>query len=89
MNTIKLMIALAANKGWDLHLYDVKHALLHGKLDQLIFLSLPLVNESKFMPEKVVTLNTIIYGLKQSPRAWFSKFYQTMIKFRYKQESRR
>ena len=89
MNTIKIMIALAANKGWDLHLDDVNHALLHGKLDQLIFLSLPLGYESKFTPEKVVTLHKIIYGLNQSPRAWFSKFCQTMIKFRHKQESRR
>ena len=46
-NTVRMLIALAAKCEWNILLFDVKNAFLHGEL------------------------KTALYGLKQSPRAWF------------------
>ena len=50
-------------------------------------MDLPPRYESNYMINIICKLNKTIYGLKQSPQAWFSKLYQTMIKFGYKKSN--
>ena len=74
LNTIRVLFSLAANKDWPLHQFDVKNAFLHGDLEEEVFMEIPPGFETKANVNKVCRLRKSLYGLKQSPRAWFDRF---------------
>ena len=41
MNSIRILISLAANQDWPLHQLDVKNAFLHGDLEEEVYMELP------------------------------------------------
>ncbi|CAL2276266.1 unnamed protein product [Prunus armeniaca] len=73
MDTIRMIIALAAQRGWTVYQLDVKSAFLHGELNEDVFVEQPRGYEKKDSPNKVYKLKKALYGLKQAPRAWFSR----------------
>ena len=73
MNTVRVLIALAANFDWDLLQYDVKNAFLNGDLEEEVYMKLP-PGYYKSEDSVICKLKKSIYGLKQSPKAWFDKF---------------
>uniref|UniRef100_A0A2N9IA04 Integrase catalytic domain-containing protein n=1 Tax=Fagus sylvatica TaxID=28930 RepID=A0A2N9IA04_FAGSY len=77
LNSIRIIISLAANLDWPLHQLDVKNAFLHGDLTETVYMTQPPGFESK--GECVYHLKKYIYGLKQSPRAWFDKFSKAVV----------
>ena len=85
MNSIRILISCAANLGWNLHQLDVKNAFLHGNLEEEVYMDVPPGFSSHITEGKVCKLKKTLYGLKQSPRAWFGRFHSAMIKFGFKQ----
>jgi len=83
MNTVRILLSLAAVFNWNLQQFDVKNAFLHGDLDEEIYMEVPPAFESK--KGMVCRLKKALYGLKQSPRAWFGRFTKVMIKLGYRQ----
>ena len=83
MNTIRILLSLAANYGWSLQQFDVKNAFLLGNLEEEIYMEVP--PGFIFEKGKVCKLRKALYGLKHSPRAWFSMFAIVMKAMRYKQ----
>ena len=79
MNTVRLLLSLAANYGWDLQQFDVKNAFLHGELDEEIYMEVPPGFEKKLAARTVCKLKKALYGLKQSPRARFGRFARVML----------
>ncbi|KAJ0434593.1 putative RNA-directed DNA polymerase [Helianthus annuus] len=73
LTTIRVVLAVAASKGWSLKQMDVCNAFLYGDLDHTIHMEQPKGFESKEHPNYVCKLRKAIYGLKQSPRAWYGK----------------
>ncbi|KAD3068312.1 hypothetical protein E3N88_36192 [Mikania micrantha] len=71
--TIRVVIATAAHRGWELHQLDVKTAFLNGDLTEEIYVQQPEGFVIKGSEEKVYRLRKALYGLKQAPRAWYSK----------------
>jgi len=69
MNTIRVLLSLAANFGWLLKQFDVKNAFLHGDLEEEVYMQLPLGFNCPQSSGKVCRLRKALYGLKQSPRA--------------------
>ena len=72
-DTIRLLIALAAQKGWKIYQLDVKSAFLNGYLKEQIFIEQPKGYVIIGNEDKVYLLRKALYGLKQAPRAWYSR----------------
>ncbi|KAI3721795.1 hypothetical protein L2E82_32813 [Cichorium intybus] len=71
--TVRIILAVAAQEQWKLHQFDVKSAFLNGELKEEVYVSQPPGFESNTEPHKVFRLRKALYGLKQAPRAWYSK----------------
>jgi hypothetical protein len=71
-DTIRVVLACAASKGWFVYQLDVKSAFLHGDLAEDIYVEQPLGYQSN-NGNKVYKLKKALYGLRQAPRAWYSK----------------
>lgn len=72
MNSIYLVLSLAASFKWEVHYMDVKSSFLHGDLHEENYMEQPpgfIQNDSSI----VCRLRNSLYGLKQSPRAWYAK----------------
>jgi hypothetical protein len=78
LNTVRILLSIATNLDWPLHEFDVKNAFLNGDLEE-VYMDSPPGFEDEF-GSKVCKLKKSLYGLKQSPRAWFEKFTQSMKK---------
>ena len=87
INTVRVLMSLAANLDWPLQQFDVKNAFLHGELSEEVYMDLPPGYEASTRGRFVCKLNKSLYGLKQSPRAWFGRFSQAMRRFGYKQSN--
>ena len=73
MNSICLVLSLAALDNWEVHQMDVKSAFLHGDLHEEIYMEQPpgYVQDNSSL---VCLLKKSLYGLKQAPRAWYAKW---------------
>ncbi|KAD7478926.1 hypothetical protein E3N88_02062 [Mikania micrantha] len=78
METVRLILALAANEGWKVHHLDVKSAFLHGNLKEEVYVQQPQGFEKKGSENMVYRLDKALYGLRQAPRAWNHKLDQTL-----------
>ncbi|RVW37423.1 Retrovirus-related Pol polyprotein from transposon RE1 [Vitis vinifera] len=88
INTVRVLLSLAANLDWPLQQFDVKNAFLHGELSEEVYMDLPPgCMVSKKQCQKVCKLKKSLYGLKQSPRAWFGRFTKSMRAFGYRQSN--
>ena len=55
-DTIRMILALAACKGWSVYQLDVKSAFLHGELNETVFIEQPQGYEVKGEEDKVYRL---------------------------------
>ncbi|KAL5777869.1 hypothetical protein ACOSP7_010795 [Xanthoceras sorbifolium] len=80
METIRLVVACAAQRGWDIYQLDVKSAFLYGELNEEVFVQQPCGYIQKGHEHKVYKLKKTLYGLKQASRAWYSRIEAYFIK---------
>ncbi|KAB2605263.1 hypothetical protein D8674_004980 [Pyrus ussuriensis x Pyrus communis] len=73
LDTIRVVISMAAQKGWEIYQLDVKSAFLHGEINEEVFVAQPPGYEKTGQEHKVYKLKKALYGLKQAPRAWYSR----------------
>ena len=79
MNTVRVLLSLAANLGRKLQQFDVKNAFLHGDLEKEIYMEVPLGFGPKMRENVVRRLKKALYGLKQPSRAWFGRFTKVKV----------
>lgn len=80
LETVRLLLALAAKKGWEVHHMDVKSAFLNDDLEETVYVTQPegfIVEGKSHMVYKLIKA---LYGLKQAPRAWYSKLRKCLEK---------
>ena len=65
MDSIRLALAIAASKQWEVHHMDVKCDFINGYLIEEIYMQQPKVFVSN--PYFVCRLKKSLYGLKQAP----------------------
>ena len=80
LDTIRLVIALAAQNAWPIFQLDVKSAFLHGDLVEEVFIDQPPGYVKTGCEHKVYKLKKALYGLKQAPRAWYSHIHAYFLK---------
>ena len=73
LETVRLLLPLAVNEGWEVHHLDVKTAFLNGEIKEEVYVRQPegFVQASK--ENLVYRLVKALYGLRQAPRAWYAK----------------
>jgi histone deacetylase 1/2 len=76
--TVRLVLSLAVSRGWNLRQVDVSNAFLHGFLAEDVYMQQPPGFEDVQYPSHVCKLQRSIYGLKQSPRAWYARLSQLL-----------
>lgn len=78
IETVRVLLALAAKGGWEVHHMDVKSAFLNGDLTESVYVKQPpsfVVGKG----DKVLKLRKALYGLRQAPIAWNAKLNQELI----------
>jgi histone deacetylase 1/2 len=76
--TVRLVLSLAISRDWCLRQVDVSNAFLHGFLTEDVYMQQPPGFEDDRHPSYVCKLQRSIYGLKQSPRAWYARLSQLL-----------
>ncbi|KAJ9554165.1 hypothetical protein OSB04_018210 [Centaurea solstitialis] len=84
LDTIRLILAVAAQKRWEVLQLDVKSAFLQGNLEEKVYVQQPLGFEKRGEEEKVYLLHKALYGLKQAPRAWYSRIEAYFVREGFK-----
>lgn len=77
-DSIRTLIAIAAEENLILGQFDVKTAFLYGDIDAEIYMIQPQGFDDG--SGRVCRLKKSLYGLKQSPRCWNNKFHSFMEK---------
>ncbi|GAB2289900.1 hypothetical protein Dimus_038074 [Dionaea muscipula] len=70
IETVRLLIALAAQFKWKLYQMDFKSAFLNGVLEEDVYVQQPQGYVKQGSENKVLKLHKALYGLKQAPRTW-------------------
>ncbi|WVZ81795.1 hypothetical protein U9M48_029136, partial [Paspalum notatum var. saurae] len=73
LESVRLLLALAASEGWPVHHMDVKSAFLNGELREEVYVTQPPGFIIAGKEQKVLRLIKALYGLRQAPRAWYAK----------------
>lgn len=87
METIRILLALGAHKGWPIYQLDVKSAFLNGDLQEEVYVSQPQGFVVQGEEMKVYKLSKALYGLRQAPRAWYNKVHKCFIDLGFERSS--
>ena len=80
LDIVQFILAMAANRGWEVHHLDVKSAFLHGELQEEVYVQQPEGYAVKGKEHCVLRLSKALYGLKQAPRAWNMRLDRSLKK---------
>ena len=84
-SSIRTVLAYAVEKRMKIHQMDVVTAFLNGDLTEDIYMQQPPGYVNKGNERLVCQLRKSLYGLKQSPRCWNSKFTQHAKRLGFKE----
>jgi hypothetical protein len=74
IESVRVILCLAAHFNWTVHHMDMKSAFLNGDLAEEVYVSQPPGFIKHGEESKVLKLHNVVYGLRQTPRAWNSKW---------------
>lgn len=68
-----MLLALASKSNWEVQNLDVKTAFLNGEITEEVYVAQPEGFVVKGRENLVYKLYKALYGLRQAPRAWYTK----------------
>jgi hypothetical protein len=77
-DSLRTLLAISASRKWRPRQLDVKTAFLYGHLKEEIYMRLPLGSR---IGGKVCKHKRCLYGLKQSPREWYSRLTNYLLPY--------
>ena len=81
MASVRLLLSMAAMSSWPLYQLDIKNVFLHSDLAEEVYMEQPPGFVAQGESGLVCRLRRSLYGLKQSPRAWFGHFSSVVQEF--------
>lgn len=78
LESVRLILAVAAHQVWQVHHMDVKSAFRNGELQEEVYVQQP-PGFTVGKEGQVLKLNKALYGLRQAPRAWYSKLDACLV----------
>jgi hypothetical protein len=79
LDSVRVLLAVAAQRGWEVHHLDVKSVFLNGDLIEKVYVSHPPGFVIADKEGEVLRLRKALYGLHQAPRAWNAKLDNTLL----------
>ncbi|GKB57322.1 retrotransposon protein, putative, unclassified [Tanacetum coccineum] len=79
LEAVRIFVAYAAHKSFQIYQMDVKTAFLNGLLKEEVYVAQPEGFVDHDHPEKVYRLRKALYGLKQALRAWYDELSKFLI----------
>eukprot|EP00253_Pinus_taeda_P024371 PITA_24371 len=79
METIRIVLSIATQHKWKIYQMDFKSAFLNGVLKEEVYVEQPPGYEVDGQEHKVCKLKKALYGMKQAPRAWYSRIDAYLI----------
>ncbi|KAI3510703.1 hypothetical protein L1887_17836 [Cichorium endivia] len=87
LESVRIFLAYAAHKGFDVYQMDVKCAFLNRELEETYYVEQPPGFFSNKHPDHCYVLDKAVYGLKEAPRAWYETFTRFLKQSKFKQGS--
>jgi hypothetical protein len=79
LDSVRLLIALTAHEGWEVHHMYVKSAFLNDDLQEEVYVEQPSGFIIASKEHKVLKLKKSLYELHQEPQAWNVKLDDTLL----------
>ena len=79
--SVRLLLSMAAMRSWPFFQLDIKNVSLLGDLAEEVYMEQPPSFFAQGESGLVCKLQRSLYGLKQSPRVWFSRFSSVVQEF--------
>jgi Reverse transcriptase (RNA-dependent DNA polymerase) len=72
---VRLMLAIEAKSGYQVHQMGVKTAFLNGDVDADVYMCQPKGFKEHGVEDKVCHLQRSLYGMKQAPTIWYERLW--------------
>jgi len=82
--TIRTVLAITTSNQWPTKQLDVSNAFLHGHLNEHVLCQQPTGFIDADRPDAVCLLDKSLYGFRQAPRVWFTRFAEFVTKIGFK-----
>lgn len=87
LESVRIFLAYAAHKNFEVFQMDVKYAFLNGELEETVYFEQPLGFVNEIFPDHCYVLDKAVYGLKQAQRAWYETLTRFLKMSKFKQGS--
>uniref|UniRef100_A0ACD5UNA0 Uncharacterized protein n=2 Tax=Avena sativa TaxID=4498 RepID=A0ACD5UNA0_AVESA len=87
LDSVRLLLAVAAQHRWEVHHMDVKTAFLNGEMGEEVYVCQPPGFINTDNSSKVLRLHKALYRLRQAPCAWNTKLDAVLLSLGFTQSA--